>query len=159
MSDRFLAPDEPARNLARKLMAESRHAALAVIQQDGQPLATRIAFGLDAGGQPMTLISDLSAHTGALRAAPCASVLLGDPGDAADPMTRPRISLQVTADFLTDEVADRRALREAWLLQHPKSELYVDFADFHFVRLRPEAALLNAGFGRAYRLTAQDLRH
>jgi hypothetical protein len=34
---------------------------------------------------------------------------------------------------------------------------YVDFGDFGFVRLVPLSALLNGGFGRAVRLTAQDL--
>ena len=48
-------------------------------------------------------------------------------------------------------------MREGWLARHPKARLYVDFADFAFVRLRPEGAHLNGGFGRAYRLEPSDL--
>lgn len=157
MADRFLPPDDDARDLARHLLEGARHAALAVIQTDGQPLATRIAFGLDPSGQPMTLVSDLSAHTGALRATPRASILVGEPGDAADPLTRPRLSLQVTAEFVPATDPDRAGLKSAWLARHPKAALYADFADFHFVRLRPGTALLNAGFGRAYRLAPRDV--
>jgi putative heme iron utilization protein len=49
-------------------------------------------------------------------------------------------------------------LRAHWLKGHPKAALYIDFADFAFVRLTPESALLNGGFGRAFRLSPEDLR-
>jgi len=49
------------------------------------------------------------------------------------------------------------ALRDQWLATHPKAKLYVDFGDFGFVRLRPLSAFLNGGFGRAMRLTPDDL--
>jgi heme iron utilization protein len=48
-------------------------------------------------------------------------------------------------------------LRALWLAQHPKAQLYVDFADFAFVRLAPRGAALNGGFGKAYALDAADL--
>jgi hypothetical protein len=54
-------------------------------------------------------------------------------------------------------MAERPALRALWLRAHPKAKLYIDFADFAFVRLTPITALLNAGFGKARRLSAQDL--
>ena len=52
---------------------------------------------------------------------------------------------------------DDPALRARWLAGHPKSRLYVDFADFSFVVVEVEAAHLNGGFGRAFLLAPGDL--
>jgi hypothetical protein len=63
--------------------------------------------------------------------------------------------LRANAEFASTD--ERAALRGLWLATHPKAKLYVDFADFAFVRLRPLNGLLNAGFGKAFSLTAQDI--
>ncbi|MGY6409970.1 MAG: HugZ family pyridoxamine 5'-phosphate oxidase [Alkalilacustris sp.] len=148
--------DDDARALARDLIAGARFGALAVVHPDtGLPHVTRVAIGSDRAG-PVTLISDLSLHTRALRAEPRACVLLGEPGDRGDPLTHPRLSLDVTAAFLP-RGPEHDALRALWLQQHPKVKLYIDFADFCFVRLQPRGAALNGGFGRAFLLEAADL--
>ena len=54
----------------------------------------------------------------------------------------------------SDEAAD---IRRRYLLQHPKAELYVDFPDFAFWRLKVLSGSLNGGFGKAYRMAAEDL--
>ena len=112
---------------------------------------TRIAL---APTEPklLTLVSDLAAHTYALRATPDASLLVGEPGKGA-PQAHPRLPLQVQAQFLekTDET------KAAYLAFQPKAQLYIDFADFHLVHLKPKEGWLNGGFGRAYRLTPDDL--
>ena len=149
--------DAEARALARRLIAEARHGALAVLHPDsGAPHVTRIAVGTDPDGQPLTLISSLSLHTRALQAQPRACLLLGEPGPRGDPLTHPRLSLDIDAEFLPRGALHER-LRDHWLGQHPKARLYIDFADFAFVRLRPAGAALNGGFGKAYSLTAADL--
>jgi putative heme iron utilization protein len=56
------------------------------------------------------------------------------------------------------EVQDKAALKAHYLAHYPKAQLYYDFGDFRIVRLNPVAAYLNGGFGKAYRLTAEDLR-
>lgn len=150
--------DDDARALARDLLASATHGALGVIDPaTGAPSVTRIAVGLDPAGIPMTLVSELSAHTFALRTHPRASLLLGEPGDRGDPLTSPRITLAVEAAFIDRAAPEHAPLREHWLGLRPKSKLYVDFADFCFVRLTPTSAALNGGFGKAFELTPEDL--
>ncbi|PJF08072.1 HugZ family protein [Pseudorhodobacter sp. MZDSW-24AT] len=149
--------DEDARQQARQLLAAS-HAALAYTDaQTGTPGISRIAFGRAPDGGPMTLISALAPHSAALRAQPACAVLLGEPGAKGDPLTHPRLMLQARAEFIAPDAAERPALRDHWLAHHPKAKLYIDFADFALVRLVPVAALLNGGFGRAFRLLPEDL--
>jgi heme iron utilization protein len=155
--DPYRPADDEARALAADLLQTARHAALAVTLDDGAPMVTRVAFGLDPRGVPVTLISALSQHTNALQQRPVASLLVGEPAATGDPLTHPRLTLQVLARFFPHDDPDRPALRRKWLADHPKSKLYIDFADFSFVRLSARSAILNGGFGKAYRLTDNDL--
>jgi heme iron utilization protein len=123
----------------------------------GAPDISRIAFGLDPEGGPVTLISALAPHMAALRAHPDCAVMLGEVGDKGDPLTHPRLMLRARAQFVAADDPGRVALRAHWLKGHPKAALYVDFSDFAFVRLIPQSALLNGGFARAFRLLPQDL--
>lgn len=150
--------DDEARRLARDLLENARFAALGVLDPGtGAPLVTRIALAQAPDGAPLTLISDLSAHTRALRADPRASLLVGEPGPKGDPLTHPRLTLQGRAAFVDRAGPDHARLRETYLDQNPKAQLYIDFADFSLVRLDIAEAHLNGGFGKAYRLTAADL--
>lgn len=150
--------NDEARALARSLIADARFGALAVIDPDtGDPMASRIAVGTDAGAHPVTLISDLSHHTRALKANPACSLLVGEPGERGDPLTHPRLTVQAGAVFVDRGDPAHAELRARWLSLHPKSKLYVDFADFRFVRLEPRGAYLNGGFGKAFVLEPGDL--
>lgn len=151
--------DDEARALARSLIDGARHGALAFRHPDtGLPAISRIAVARDPQAQPLTLISSLALHSRALRAAPRAALLLGEPGARGDPLTHPRLSLDVEAAFVGRDTPEHAALRGHYLRQQPKAKLYVDFGDFAFVRLVPTGAALNGGFGRAFLLTAADLR-
>jgi len=151
--------DDAARALARDLLTGARHAALAWTDPEtGTPGISRIAFGLAPDGGPVTLISALAPHFAALRAHPEAAVMVGEPGGKGDPLTHPRLMIRVSASFVDRKAPDHAALRAHWLADHPKSALYIDFADFALVRLVPTSALLNGGFARAYRLMPGDLR-
>jgi putative heme iron utilization protein len=153
--DPFHPADAEGRALARALLDQATTAALAYADAEG-PGISRIAIGLDGAGTPLTLISALSAHFTALQATPACALLVGEPADRGDPLNQPRLMLRARAEFLPRSAhADLRAL---WLQRHPKAKLYVDFADFAFVRLHPASALLNGGFGKAMRLTPADLR-
>lgn len=150
--------DDAARALARGLLAGATHAALAWTDPaTGTPGISRIAFDLGPDGCPLTLVSALAAHRGALAAHPAAAVMVGEPGGKGDPLTHPRLMLRVTAEFLDRAAPGHGAIRAHWLERHPKAKLYVDFPDFSFVRLAPVSALLNGGFARAYHLTPADL--
>lgn len=142
---------DEARALARRLLADARHGALAVLDPaSGAPLVSRVAVGHHAG-EPLILVSSLAAHARALGADPRCSLLLGEPG-RGDPLAHPRLTLLARA-----EATDKAALRAAWLVDHPKSTLYYDFADFALLRLRVGEAHLNGGFGQAFRLGPDDL--
>ncbi|MEL7253035.1 MAG: pyridoxamine 5'-phosphate oxidase family protein [Pseudomonadota bacterium] len=150
--------DDDARALARGLLNDARFGAIAVTDPDTQsPSVTRIAIGATPAGAPVTLISDLSSHTAALRANPRCSLLLGEPGPKGDPLTHPRITLDCTAKFLLKGDDGYDAMRDHYLTTHPKSKLYIDFLDFNFVVFDVLDARLNGGFGKAFRLTPADL--
>jgi putative heme iron utilization protein len=151
--------DDEARTLARSLIARASHAALAFSDTaGGRPAISRIAFGTAPDGTPLSLISALAQHTMALKANPACALLLGEPGAKGDPLTHPRLSLNATAVILAPDDPARPAIRAHYLSSHPKAKLYVDFSDFAFVLFPPDSALLNGGFGQAFRLTAADLR-
>jgi putative heme iron utilization protein len=151
--------DDEARTLGRRLLNEACFAALGVLNPaTGHPDVTRGALSTDAAGAPLTLVSDLSAHTKALRANPVASLLVGEPGEKGDPLTHPRLSLSCTANFIEHSDPEYAVLRGGYLQRNPKAKLYIDFADFAFLRFTILSAALNGGFGKAFHLTAQDLQ-
>lgn len=157
-ADPIRSTDNDARTLARGLLAGARFGALGVIDPDtGAPLVSRIAVACDPTCQPMTLISDLAAHSRALAQNPACSLLVGEPGPKGDPLTHPRLTLQCRAAPVPRDDAEHGKLRQKYLTQQPKAKLYIDFGDFHLVRLNITGAFLNGGFGKAYRLTAADL--
>jgi len=150
--------DDDARRMARDLMDGATFAALGVLDPEtGSPMLSRIAVACDTDGLPVSLISTLSAHAQALAANPAASLLLGEPEDRGDPLTHPRLTVQVQAERIGRDDAGFPALRDHYLARRPKSKLYIDFADFFFYRFRPDRAFLNGGFGKAFHLTADDL--
>jgi heme iron utilization protein len=156
--DPYLAPDDAARALAATLLDQARHAALAVTDPATySPNISRIALARMKDGSILTLISQLSAHSIALLAQPACAILVGEPGAKGDPLTHPRLMIQAMASFVPRDEACHPTLRTAWLKRHPKSKLYIDFADFHLVRIAPVSVILNAGFGKAYRLLPADL--
>lgn len=149
--DPFNPVDDEARAMAQGLVSKARHGALATTL-DGAPFVTRVALAPGALGL-LTLVSDLAPHTGAMRASPDASLLIGEPG-RGDPLAHPRMTLQVRAAFLDKTEAHV----EAYLEVQPKAQLYIGFGDFHLVRLEMLSGLLNGGFGKAYKLAADDIQ-
>lgn len=148
--DPYRPIDAEARTVAAQLLRRP-HCALATLR-DGAPLVTRAAC-LHVPGSGMTLLlSDLSDHAKGLAADARCSVLLGEAGAKGDPLTHPRLTLSGRAVR-----ADKDALRPAWRAGRPKTRLYYDFADFRIWRLDVDEALLNAGFGKAYRFGPGDL--
>ena len=147
--------DDVARQMARGLLAQARTAALAVLLADGAPHLSRIALARDAGGAPLTLVSDLAIHARAMADRPRVSLLLDGAASKGNPLTHPRLTL--TARAVAADPAERPALADLWLRQQPKARLYIGFADFRFVRFTVSAGFLNGGFGQAFRLTAADL--
>ncbi|TPW31674.1 HugZ family protein [Martelella alba] len=150
--------DDEARLLAERLLHEARFAALATLEPgSGFPLVTRVLIGFDVEGRPCLLLSRLAAHRQAVEADSRVSLLLGEPGKG-DPLAHARMTLRCHAEIVSRDSADHDRLKTRFLRRHPKSALYIDFPDFSFFRLEPHSASLNGGFGRAFALTADDLR-
>ncbi len=144
--------DTEVKRMARILLRSARHGALAVLRPgDGHPAASRVLVATDFLGRPLLLMSDLTLHARALAADCRCSLLVGATGKG-DPLTHPRLTVFGMASAIAAGDAQRPALRERFLARHPKSALYADFGDFHFVRLEPQSASLNGGFGRAFEL-------
>lgn len=157
VTDPIRPTDDEARHLARTLLAEARWAALSTLDEQGHPAVSLVSFALDDNLNPVLLVSALSSHTGQLRKDPRCALLVGEPGKG-DPLTHPRVSLSCTAEFVIRPSGENDRLRRLYLKRQPKAELYIDFGDFTFVKLTPITASLNGGFGKAYRLTPDDLR-
>ncbi len=152
--------DDAARALAQEILQSAKTAALGVIEAGTQmPMVTRVSVYFDSQtAAPVSLISSLSAHTKALRTAPQASLLLGEPGPNGDPLNTPRLTLQCKASFIDRQSEAHTEMRQQYVLAHPKSKLYIDFADFSFVRFDVIRAYLNGGFGKAFHLSPKDLQ-
>lgn len=152
--DPYRPLDDGGRDLLRQLMEGVRHAILACHDPEGGgPLLSRIAVQADPGGTPVALLSGLAVHSRALARDARAGLLIAPPVGKGDPMTQARLSLQVTAERLP-EITGRRT---RWLERDPKARVYIDLPDFAFWRLSPVAGLLNAGFGRAFRIRPADM--
>jgi heme iron utilization protein len=148
--------DAAAVRQAKVLLRTARFGALAVLDlASGAPLASRVAVATDCDGAPLILVSSLSAHTGALEADGRCSLLVGEPGKG-DALAHPRLSIACNARLVSDE-ADRIRAAGRFLRHLPKAALYADLPDFRYLRLQPLEASLNGGFGKAYRLSADDL--
>lgn len=140
---------------ARRLIAGTRDAVLAVLDEDGWPMTSRIALQTDAAGVPLALLSGLALHSAALARDPRAALLIDESGVRGMALARARLSLQVRAEPVA--AAETEPLRAAWRARDPKAAVYLQLPDFRFWRLRVTGGLLNAGFGRASRLAPGDL--
>lgn len=157
MTNPIRPTDDDARATARNLMARAPFCAIATLDEAGAPVTARIAFGQASEGHPVSLISTLSNHTQSLMRDPRASLLVGEPGSKGDPLTHPRLTLQVNAIMILRDAPEFPTLRIGWLARHPKSKLYIDFGDFLFARFDVTRGFLNGGFGKAFNLTPKDL--
>jgi putative heme iron utilization protein len=149
--------DDQARALAVSVLHAARTAALGVLDASGAPMVTRIGFGLTPDGAPLTLISHLAAHTKAMLADPRASLLIGEPGPKGDPLTHARLTLLGRAKMIPRTGSHHATLATEWVATRPKAKLYIGFSDFQFVQFTITAGHLNGGFGRAFRLTPDDM--
>ena len=143
--------------LARRLIRTARHGVIATLDpKSGRPIATRVGLATDAAGTPVILVSALAAHTPALRADPRCSLLIGEPGKG-DPLAHPRITLHCDAREIERGNPEEARIAARYLAHNPKAELYAGLGDFRYFRLEPLAASLNAGFGKAYALSADEV--
>jgi heme iron utilization protein len=139
-------PDFDAARLARSLLRRSRQGALATLMPgSGDPYCSLVNVASHPDGSPILLISRLALHTRNLLGDARISLMLDERAEG-DPLEGSRIMLAGRAEQADGE--DLAILRRRYLNAHPPSEVFVNFKDFSFFRIRPTGAHLVAGFGR-----------
>jgi heme iron utilization protein len=139
-------PDFDAARLARSLLRRSRQGALAtLVPGSGDPYCSLVNVASHPDGSPILLISRLALHTRNLLGDARLSLMLDERAEG-DPLEGSRIMLAGLAEQASGD--DVVILRQRYLNAHPSSEVFVNFKDFSFFRIRPTGAHLVAGFGR-----------
>lgn len=77
-------------------------------------MVSRIALVSGPDGLPLSLMSDLSHHSTALKANPLCALLIGEPEDKGDPLTHPRLSLRARAHFVRHGTSGHGSLADAF---------------------------------------------
>jgi heme iron utilization protein len=138
--------DFDAAKLARGLLRRSRQGALATLMAgSGDPYCSLVNLASYPDGSPILLISRLALHTRNILADARVSLML-DERSEGDPLEGSRIMLAGRAEQAGGD--DAELSRRRYLNAHPSAEVFVNFKDFSFFRIRPSAAHLVAGFGR-----------
>jgi putative heme iron utilization protein len=141
--------------LAKLLLRRSRQGALATLMVgSGDPYCSLVNVASHADGSPILLISRLALHTTNILGDSRVSLML-DERAPGDPLEGSRIMLAGRAEQASPE--DLAILRRRYLNAHPSAEVFVNFKDFSFFRIRPLAVHLVAGFGRIVDLQPEQL--
>lgn len=115
---------------------------------DESPYVALVLSAFHMDGSPLLFISDLAEHTKALRENPNCSILLDATSGRRDPLTGARVTLQGTAEFLSD--VDAAQAKSRYIQRHTSAAIYASFSDFHVVKINPTRAHLVAGFGKIH---------
>lgn len=138
----------------RAMISGSRHGALATLEPEtGHPIATRVGLAAQEDGTPLIFVSMLAAHTPALLADPRCSLLVGEVG-RGDPLAHKRATLFCRAERLPAGSAAADAGMARYLDANPKAQLYAALPDFMLFALKIARASYNAGFGKAFKISA-----
>lgn len=140
----------------RTLVETARSATLCTVAREpvGYPYGSLVTIAFDTLGRPLFLLSTLAEHTGNLEAHTEASVLVSEPlGTHDQPLALGRVTILGRC-----KKVDASEARETFLAQHPSASYYVEFTDFSFYRLEPEALRYVGGFGRMSWVTADAYR-
>jgi putative heme iron utilization protein len=149
--------DDEGRMLAKDVLAHCRSGALGTLTEARTPYVSLVGVARGEGGSFYFLVSRLSQHTQHMLVRPNVSLLLSQ-GGKGDPLAHPRLSLWGTVESISRESKKSAAARAAYLTDHPKAQLYIDFPDFLFFKMVVDGASLNGGFGKAYQFTSTDFR-
>jgi putative heme iron utilization protein len=107
-----------------------------------------------AGGDVVTLLSQLAVHRRYVEADDRASILIAPHFGEDDAMMRPRVTL--VGRLVRED--DRSRYQDDYLAVHPEAEMYLQMPDFAFFRLHTERARYIAGFGRMGWLEGREIR-
>ena len=141
---------------ARALLALPRGSLGSLAERDERlyPFVSLVLPAQSADGEIILLLSDLSDHARNLQRDPRASLLMDGTLELEEPLTGPRLTLLGEVQVSPDQSGDKAR----YLAVHPEAELYDGFGDFRFYRFRILEGLFVAGFGRIFRLKAEELK-
>src|ERR1700722_11701687 len=138
--------DFSASRRARLLLRRNRQGAFAPLMAgSGDPYCSLVNVASYPDGSPILLISRLALHTKNILGDSRVSLMLDERAEG-DPLEGSRIMLAGRAEEAGVEAAE--PLRRRYLNAHPSAEVFANFKDFSFFRIRPSGAHLVAGFGR-----------
>src|SRR3979409_1453590 len=133
-------PDFDPGKLAKSLLRRSRQGALATLMRgSGDPYCSLVNLASHCDGSPILLISRLALHTQNILADPRVSLMLDERAEG-DPLEGARIMLAGRAEQAG--AGDLEIMRRRYLSVHPTAEVFVNFKDFAFFRIRPNGAHL-----------------
>ena len=143
------------------LLAEVPVASLAVGGAEG-PMASLVPWVRTRTPTRLwILVSELSAHTAALRQSPRAGVMVSESYRAEDARSNhalTRVTLSVDARFVARDEARASGAEALYRERFPIAETLLGLGDFHWVELTPVGlGGFVRGFGRAYRVSGADL--
>lgn len=141
------------------LVLDSRWAALATVA-DGKPLASNVAYAVDAGSGGLLLhLSRLARHTINLLESSSASLAISEQAQPdCDPQRLARVSLQgVVAEVPRDGEA-YSVYKKCYLTVLPEAEQLFSFADFILFHFMIEKVRFVSGFGKSYTLSPETLQ-
>lgn len=140
------------------LISGHRQAVLATLHA-GAPYTAMVAYAPEPGfGGFLVHLSELSAHKQHLRADPRVSLMIFEPDNGhTEILQHARVTLGCTAAVIAKDSEDYATAKARYLACFPRHELMFTLGDFDLVRLAPQDGLLNAGFGRAFKVTPADL--
>src|SRR6202012_3669000 len=131
--------------LAKSLLRKRRQGALATLMAGtGGPYCSLVNIASHPDGSPILLISRLAVHTKNILGDTRVSLML-DERAPGDPLEGARIMLAGRAVEAGEE--ERALLRRRYLAAHPSAEVFVDFKDFSFFRIKPSGGPLLVPFG------------
>ncbi|KAF7801481.1 root border cell-specific protein [Senna tora] len=110
---------------------------------DGYPSGSMVDYACDAEGCPILAVSDLAVHTKDLTANPKCSLFV-----ARDLEDRTDLVITLHGDAVAVPQKEQEAIRAAYLARHPNA-FWVDFGDFHFLRIKPKVVRFVSGVATA----------
>lgn len=146
----------------RALLDASAVASLGTVDDAGPSVSLVPYVVLRAPTRLYLFVSELAAHTGALRRDPrCAWMVSESPreGDPRSNHALTRLMAKATARFLSRDEARALGVEAAYRAKFPIAETLLGLGDFHFVELATVegSASFVQGFGRAFAVRGDDL--
>jgi putative heme iron utilization protein len=151
--------DDDSLTWLTRLVRDQRSASLATVGPEGGPAVSLVAFAESRDFSSFWLhLSELAGHKRQLRDDPRCGLMIAEPDDGrTEPLQKHRLMLDCRAEIVDRAHPDYAAAKARYLAKLPRHEMMFSLGDFDLVRLSPSGGLLNAGFGKAYRVTPEIL--